>query len=56
MDPIANLEEQRRLTAYILDNEDAECEAVQAAAIRLAELCRALDDWRKHGGFDPYTA
>jgi len=49
MDPVANMLEQRRLATAAqdtpLDYEDA---------ARLAELVLALDEWRRHGGFDPY--
>lgn len=49
MDPNANLAEQRRLTARILNNES---DASQDA-LRLAELAEALDEWITKGGFLP---
>lgn len=56
MDPNANLEEQRRLVAWLtsaadcLDVDDAEFEA---KAMRLAELVEALDIWLCRGAFAP---
>lgn len=65
MDPRANLQEQRELAAKILAIVDAADELgdhtpdqeqdLIAAANRLAELVQALDEWRTHGGYDPYT-
>jgi hypothetical protein len=65
MDPIANLREQRELVAQIIalidENTrddgtlvDDAIEEIAEAANRLAELVRALDEWRQKGGFDPY--
>lgn len=63
MDPIANLKEQRRLAAQILDVESQDWEIGQADvardavlrdSLRLAELVQALDEWMQHGGFSPW--
>jgi hypothetical protein len=56
MDPIANLEEQRRLAAEIIASWDGTPNQAYPipAAQRLAELVLALDEWRRKGGFDPY--
>src|SRR4051812_28104654 len=57
MDPKANLEEQRRFAAELL-NDDYDQENppdFMSSALRLAELVQALDEWRRGGGFDPYT-
>lgn len=60
MDPDANIREQRRLAARIIERIDgpgagfdreAQCEDGE----RLAELVQALDEWRLKGGHDPYT-
>lgn len=57
MDPNANLEEQRRIAARILQwtVEDAEDGAgeLHADACRLAELVEALDGWLSKQGFLP---
>jgi hypothetical protein len=54
MDPNANLEEQRRLVKFFLDDgESTNPTAVALHAVRLAELARALDEWIKGGGFLP---
>lgn len=47
MDPNANLAEQRRIVARILDGDDS------ADWSRLAELVQALDEWLTAGGFLP---
>ncbi len=64
MDPDANLEEQREVTADIMKirdaadpytgefTEDQELELVTHAE-RLAELAQALDEWISKGGFLP---
>jgi hypothetical protein len=52
MDPNANIAEQRRITAQILDVNDPG--RLDELAVRLAELSQALDEWRRKGGFDPY--
>lgn len=49
MDPNANLAEQRRIIAQILDSDDGP----SADWSRLAELQRALDEWLQNGGFLP---
>lgn len=67
MDPIANLKEQRKISREIisiidsktsdngeLPNEDAQ--QIADLANELAELVLALDEWRRSGGFDPYSA
>jgi hypothetical protein len=62
MDPAANLKEQRELAAKIIEDVDREgewsregLEETASDAERLAELVQALDEWRRNGGFDPYT-
>jgi hypothetical protein len=52
MDPVANLNEQLENARHILANEDDFTDL----EFRLAELIVALDEWRRSGGFDPYTA
>ncbi len=47
MDPNANLAEQRRIVAQILDGDSS------ADWSRLAELVEALDQWIAGGGFLP---
>lgn len=64
MDPIANLNEQRRIAREILKIWDGADEhgclesekEEQAAELaqRLAELVLALDEWQLKGGFSPY--
>ena len=66
MDPIENIREQRRLAAKIQaawddcddtgEVEAIESEDISEHALELAELVLALDEWRRKGGFDPYTA
>lgn len=67
MDPIANLQEQRELSAEInaiFDDADpidgsftlSQMVDLSDKAVRLAELVQALDEWRTKGGFDPYLA
>ena len=51
MDPTANLQEQRRLTAII--NESIYASEISDAAVELAELAEALDQWISGGGFLP---
>lgn len=51
MDPIANIEEQVRIATRMVNGRVRGAEAE-----RLAELVLALHEWRKAGGFDPYTA
>jgi hypothetical protein len=58
MDPEANLKEQRELANELIariDAEDANFN-IEEKAERLAELVLALDEWRRKGGYDPYTA
>jgi hypothetical protein len=47
MDPNANLAEQRRIIARILDGDSS------ADWSRLAELADDLDNWLSHGGCLP---
>jgi len=54
MDPVANIRKQVEVARRILREPDQDRRLSDAD--RLAELVLALDDWRKHGGFDPYTA
>lgn len=61
MDPDANLAEQRELSKEILDmvdvegfeNNDAMKDSVVERAIRLSELCEALDQWIEKAGALP---
>jgi predicted Zn-dependent peptidase len=63
MDPDANLKEQRELAAEIVSINDkadddglmsaSEQADVNDAAVRLAELVQALDQWLSGGGFQP---
>jgi hypothetical protein len=56
MDPSANLLEQRELAQQIIRGSDEDrLDSMLDAAERLAELVIALDEWRLHGGFDPYA-
>ncbi len=48
MDPTANLSEQREIVKRMLAAEHFDTDAM-----RLAELCKALDDWLTGGGFKP---
>jgi hypothetical protein len=58
MDPTANLTEQReladRLLAAAAGSENPRETAIEDS-VRLAALVRALDEWRRSGGFDPYV-
>ncbi len=55
MDPMANIEEQRKLAAFLLaSTTDIHSGAAADAAFRLAELVEALDEWQRSGGFSPY--
>lgn len=72
MDPVANLKEQRELASQIIAEtdrlnddggnipqefyDDGSVDAMLDDAERLAELVVALDEWRRKGGFDPYSA
>jgi hypothetical protein len=49
MDPNANLAEQLQIAKLLLDDNPSNA----VAAIRLAELVEALNDWIKGGGFLP---
>jgi hypothetical protein len=54
MDPDANLAEQRKIAAMLIeaiDNGRAVNWSVHAG--RLAELVIALDNWQTNGGFPP---
>lgn len=51
MDPVANLNEQLETAKKILADEDN----TNYEANFLAELVLALDEWRRKGGYDPYT-
>ena len=51
MDPNANLEEQRRLSADVIATGGTDADD----AMRLAELVRAMDKWLRNGGFLPET-
>lgn len=55
MDPDENLNEQRRLTARMLDGYDNPDDRwiEQENAVRLAELVVALDRWIANGGALP---
>lgn len=60
MDPDANLKEQLELAHEIQelwdqDEEVPDTEEIAIKGERLAELVLALHEWRKSGGFDPYT-
>lgn len=58
MDPIANLKEQLELAEYVLSKECIDVDdllRIDESAKELAELVQAMDEWRKNGGFDPYT-
>lgn len=48
MDPNANLAEQRRIVANMVDGH-----ITDEDALRLAELVIALDEWISKGGFLP---
>lgn len=52
MDPDANLAEQRRLAARLVEAEP-DSPGFAADACRLAELVLALDEWVGGGGFLP---
>jgi hypothetical protein len=57
MDPVANLNAQLEAARAIFNCgtvpylRDKKCELAE----ELAELVIALDEWRRSGGFDPYT-
>lgn len=53
MDPDANLIEQRRIAARIVEAHDNERPMSGADAARLGELVIALDHWIARGGFLP---
>lgn len=66
MDPVANMDEQRKLAREIAETIDAVVTPSGAMSLggslelanmanRLAELVTALDEWRTNGGFDPYA-
>ena len=54
MDPFANIEEQREIATALLKKGNFETAGGLDAAIRLAELRVALDEWQQKGGFIPY--
>jgi hypothetical protein len=56
MDPNENLKRQRELAKEIIDGAWKDQVSVVEAAVELAELVQALDEWRLKGGFDPYGA
>jgi hypothetical protein len=57
MDPMVNLKEQLELANEIVSITDAGGTHIDVeTADRLAELVLALDEWRRNGGFDPYSA
>jgi len=51
MDPDANLEEQLRICARMLEPDSTHLDV--GDAVRLAELVVALDKWLKRSGFLP---
>ena len=51
MDPNSNLKEQLHLAQHIINTDDPTVRV--GAAIRLAELVEALDEWLRRGGFRP---
>jgi hypothetical protein len=53
MDPNANIEEQARIAAAIVEAHDAGQRPQQCDVDRLAELVLALDGWLRSGGFLP---
>jgi hypothetical protein len=53
MDPNENIKRQRELCAEMLGRDLTHTE-VTDVGYELAELSRALDEWRAKGGFDPY--
>lgn len=59
MDPIANIAEQLELAQAIIAKfdaaEDGLLSETEYQAEELARLVLALDEWRKKGGFDPYS-
>jgi hypothetical protein len=60
VDPIANLQDQRELAREILRPKDHLVKEDYLAhslgcAERIADLFQALDEWRRKGGFDPYS-
>lgn len=55
MDPHANLAEQITLAHEIINLTDNNAPVPEETADRLAELVLALDEWRRKGGWDPYS-
>lgn len=59
MDPSANLAHQLDLARRVLAVRDrpgnTSPSLLEFAAVELAELVLALDEWRLSGGFDPYA-
>jgi len=59
MDPVANMEAQRKLASNIIlawDENEPDYEVIARMGNELAELVEALDFWRQNGGFSPYPA
>jgi hypothetical protein len=57
MDAMVNLKEQLELANEIVSITGAGGTHIDVeTADRLAELVLALDEWRRNGGFDPYSA
>jgi hypothetical protein len=56
MDPTANLQEQLMLSSRIIYQIENDRPVRLEDSHRLAELVVALDEWRRSGGFDPYTS
>lgn len=55
-DPVANIREQADVARRILWNMAQNLPPSRRDARKLAELVLGLDEWRKRGGHDPYTA
>lgn len=53
MDPNENLREQLELAQKLRDDFSLDDLQVDRAAMRLAELVLALDEWLRKGGFYP---
>lgn len=51
IDPVANITEQRELATALVHGPTFDLDD----AARLAELVLTLDEWRRSGGFDPYS-
>jgi hypothetical protein len=71
MDPVFNLQEQRKLAKLIISEterisddagntpqefyDDGTVDSILTDAEQLAAHVQALDEWRLHGGYDPYN-